>query len=232
MEPGERKVEAQDDATKATQFPRKKERKERRKHIVDTIKKYSIVDSLRQKVTRLKKDAEEAKKEMEQTQHIKTVEEYTELERKWRDIKEEIKEATDNLNELVDPNSEDPDIKKPRFFFLRDDNNRPVVCICDIIYFGATYRGISICSPLEHVSQFPGGKQKFCKATGRKIAFDRAIAAIMAGMSCMPVKRTEARQVLASVGVPWVKREEPIFKAQVGTGEIDKEIAAAYKPRK
>ena len=235
MEPGERKVEPQDDARTATPFPSKKERRARRKRIVDMINKYSAAEDLRRKCARLEKEVEKLRKDMEdmeQSQHTISTEKYSELEDMLKNTKEDIKAVNEALNKLIPPNSEDPGIKKPQFFFLRDKEDRPVICICDIVCFGQSYRGIAITSPLEFEVQYPNGRQKFCKATGRKIAFDRAVAAIMASESFMPVRRPEPREVLASVGIPWVKRGEPIFKAQVGTSEIDKEIAAAFKPRR
>lgn len=232
MESEERKVEAQDDAKATNKFPKKKERRAKRKQIISTIKKYSMVNSLKRKIKKAEEEEEKLQRELVQRQHSMSPEKHSEVVKILEDTREHLKATTEILNGLVDPTSEDPGIQNPQFFFLRDKDERPVVCICDLVYFGQTYRGIAVTSPLEFTGHLPDGRQKFCKATGRKIAFDRAIAAIMSGESCMPVRRPEAREVLTSVGFPWPKQGEAIFKAQVGSSEIDKGIATAYRPRK
>lgn len=170
----ERNVAVQDDARSTPGFPRKKERRAKRKQIMDNIRKYTAKDY------------------------------------------------------VAPENSEDPGIKKPRFFFLRNKEERPVVCVCEVTYFGETYRGTSICSPLEI------GEQKFRKATGRKIAFDRAIAAIIVKKNCMPVLRDEPKAVMQSVGVDLSGAalvDMTLYKIQVGAAPTDEILTAAHKTR-
>jgi len=170
----ERYVEAQDNASALPQFPRKKERRAKRKQITDNIRKYTAKDY------------------------------------------------------VAPENEEDPGIKRPRYFFLRNKLGQPVVCVCEVAYFGQTYRGVSICSPLEIEDQ------KFRKVTGRKIAFDRAIAAIMYNGNCMPVLRDEPKAVLSSVGVDLsgaATTKLVLYKIQAGAAPTDEILTAAHKAR-
>lgn len=215
----ERYVATKDDANSPPLFPRKKERRAQRKQITDMIRKYTEIYVLKQKLKHLAE-------QVEQAGEIPFLEQ--------EKINLQVKEAKEKLVALKSVGSEDPDIRKPRFFFLRDNEERPVVCVCELVYYGETYRGTSICSPLDLTIQFPGGKTKFCKATGRKIAFDRAVAAIILKSNSMPVLREEPKAVMESVGVDLAapnKEKTVLYKIQVGSAPTDAIIAAAYRTR-
>jgi hypothetical protein len=208
----ERNVAATDDAEATPGFPRKKERRAKRKQITDMIRKYTEIYTLKQKLRHLEE-------QLEQAGEIPFLEQQV--------IHLQVKEVKEKLTALEPVGSEDPGIRKPKFFFLRDKEERPVVCVCEVTYFGQIYRGLSICSPLE-VSE-----QKFRKATGRKIAFDRAIAAIMFNGNCMPVLREEPKAVMKSVGVDLsgTTTDLILYKSQVGISPTDTILTAAHKPR-
>jgi len=90
--------------------------------------------------------------------------------------------------------------KRPKFIFIRDDEGAPRVTLCDIQYNDSKYRGISICS-FRDVPK---------KKTGKRIALDRAIAAIISGRNILPVRREEAFDALAISGI---HLESNIYKA-------------------
>lgn len=92
---------------------------------------------------------------------------------------------------------------KPKFRYHRDEANRPLVTECSIIdnEGNQTGWGIAICSPSDNP----------CKATGRKIALQRAQHGAKVGQS-LQINRSEAREVLFNVvGHPHSQK----FKANI-----------------
>lgn len=75
---------------------------------------------------------------------------------------------------------------RPRYYFIKDQEGKPVVTVCDIVYNDILCRGISICS-------FRDAPRK---KTGKRIALDRAIAAIINQNNVLPTQRRE---------VSWIK---------------------------
>ncbi len=75
------------------------------------------------------------------------------------------------------------------FYYLRDEENKPVITVCLLTHIDTTARGISICS-LQDMS---------CKKTGRAIARGRALKAFKRILPGDPVLRTEAWAVVATL---------------------------------
>ena len=83
-----------------------------------------------------------------------------------------------------------------KYIHLRDQDNRPVVTICLLQHNKTITRGVAVCSPSDNPS----------KKTGRTIAKGRATKAMVQVNDCLPIRRTEARQVLANCGIlPYTK---------------------------
>jgi len=80
----------------------------------------------------------------------------------------------------------DSDIK---YYYHRDKKNRPIVTVCEIKHNNKKARGVSICSP----------KDNPCKATGRKIAYDRARHALYRAAFGLLICRDEAVNQLMEV---------------------------------
>ena len=73
---------------------------------------------------------------------------------------------------------------KPKYYYLRDGNNRPVVSVCLLAQSGDIARGVAICSPLDCPN----------KKRGRDISFGRAIQAFERGTGGR-INREEAAYV-------------------------------------
>ena len=68
---------------------------------------------------------------------------------------------------------------KTRYYYIRDDKNRPITTICLLKEGKETSRGVSICSDQD----VP------CKKVGRKIAFERAVYALANQTSVCELKK-------------------------------------------
>lgn len=111
------------------------------------------------------------------------------------------------LNSIAESIRNKDKTKKPRYFYIRDQNNLPTITVCEIEFNSNRYRGVSICSPLD---------QPY-KKTGRKIAFDRAVASILNNKDLLPICRSEAILELEEAGIDTYKGREKgyLFKAKV-----------------
>ena len=68
--------------------------------------------------------------------------------------------------------------EKTKYYYYRDDDNRPVITVCLLQANGDTARGWTLCSELDNP----------CKKTGRKISRDRAIHAMKTKENSCPVQ--------------------------------------------
>jgi len=69
--------------------------------------------------------------------------------------------------------------EKTKYYYIRDDHNRPVVTVCEIEANGDRARGIAICSPRDSVS----------KERGKLIAHGRAVKAMIERRDSRPITR-------------------------------------------
>jgi hypothetical protein len=83
-------------------------------------------------------------------------------------------------------------ITNEKYYYLRDKNNQPRITICILGDGGKYYRGIAICSV----------KDQFRKVTGRKLAYLRALRAMMnngKNHQYLPILREEALDVIDAI---------------------------------
>ena len=88
--------------------------------------------------------------------------------------------------------------KMIKYRYCRDNQNRPLITVCETYVDGKRLRGIAICSPLDNP----------CKSDGRKIAFKRARAAGFRNENGQPIFRGEALQVLQACGAEYEFKSE------------------------
>jgi hypothetical protein len=76
------------------------------------------------------------------------------------------------------------DMEKRYFYYLRDDNNKPIVTVCLIKTGDIVTKGIAICSERDNP----------VKKVGRNIAAGRAVKAQLYGMDTLPVSERGLEQ--------------------------------------
>ena len=135
--------------------------------------------------------------------------------------KKERREKRKQILEVIQKAIDEKDKEgRPRYYYIRDgDTHKPTVTVCEIGYASKLYRGISICSYVDNPR----------KSTGRRIAFDRAVASIMAGTDLFPVTRGEALTELHAAGISIEDWDNPdFFKGQTSPFKNDSLLINAF----
>jgi len=102
--------------------------------------------------------------------------------------------------------------EKTYFYYVRDDNNRPVITVCLIVGEYGIGKGIAICSVNDNPE----------KAVGRDIAKRRALKAYWKRMNGIPAWSANVLNVLDSIrtGYLWLERCKIEFNPDLTTHEI------------